>query len=256
MRFSVLASGSGGNACYVETAEARVLIDAGLSGEELIRRMEETGISPAKLDALILTHEHIDHIRGAGPLARRFDLPVYVNRLTLRRALKNLGNLSKPVVFHTGQPITVHGLCIETFTKCHDAADPVGIVVHADGARLGIITDLGRSTPVVEDRLRGCHALVMEFNHDERMLEEGPYPPELKRRIKGPEGHLSNEQAGGLLKTLRHDALSTVILAHLSERNNHPDKAIEALEQALSGFRVKVLVGDQDCALPMMDVTV
>jgi len=256
MRFSVLASGSGGNACYVETAEARVLIDAGLSGEELIRRMEETGISPAKLDALILTHEHIDHIRGAGPLARRFDLPVYVNRLTLRRALKNLGNLSKPVVFHTGQPITVHGLCIETFTKCHDAADPVGIMVHADGARLGIITDLGRSTPVVEDRLRGCHALVMEFNHDERMLEEGPYPPELKRRIKGPEGHLSNEQAGGLLKTLRHDALSTVILAHLSERNNHPDKAIEALEQALSGFRVKVLVGDQNCALPMMDVTV
>jgi len=256
MRFSVLASGSGGNACYVETAEARVLIDAGLSGEELIRRMEETGINPAKVDALILTHEHIDHIRGAGPLARRFDLPVYVNRLTLRRALKNLGNLSKPVVFHTGQPITVHGLCIETFTKCHDAADPVGIVVHADGARLGIITDLGRSTPVVEDRLRGCHALVMEFNHDERMLEEGPYPPELKRRIKGPEGHLSNEQAGGLLKTLRHNALSTVILAHLSERNNHPDKAIEALEQALSGFRVKVLVGDQDFALPMVDVIV
>jgi len=256
MRFSVLASGSGGNACYVETAEARVLIDAGLSGEELIRRMEETGINPAKVDALILTHEHIDHIRGAGPLARRFDLPVYVNRLTLRRALKNLGNLSKPVVFHTGQPITVHGLCIETFTKCHDAADPVGIVVHADGARLGIITDLGRSTPVVEDRLRGCHALVMEFNHDERMLGEGPYPPELKRRIKGPEGHLSNEQAGGLLKTLRHNALSTVILAHLSERNNHPDKAIEALEQALSGFRVKVLVGDQDFALPMVDVIV
>jgi len=256
MRFSVLASGSGGNACYVETAEARVLIDAGLSGEELIRRMENAGIDPARLDGVLLTHEHIDHIRGSGPLARRFDLPVYVNRLTLRRALKNLGNLSKPVVFHTGQPITVHGLCIETFTKCHDAADPVGIVVHADGARLGIITDLGRSTPVVEDRLRGCHALVMEFNHDERMLEEGPYPPELKRRIKGPEGHLSNEQAGGLLKTLRHNALSTVILAHLSERNNHPDKAIEALEQALSGFRVKVLVGDQDFALPMVDVIV
>ena len=256
LRFSVLASGSSGNACYVETAEARVLIDAGLSGEELIRRMEKAGIDPARLDGVLLTHEHIDHIRGAGPLARRFDLPVFANRLTMRRAVKTLGNLSKPVFFQTGQPITLHGLCIETFTKCHDAADPVGVMVHTDGARLGIITDLGRSTPVVEDRLRGCHALVVEFNHDERMLEEGPYPLELKRRIKGPEGHLSNSQAGGMLKALCHDALSTVVLAHLSEMNNHPEKAIEASRTALSGLRVKVLVSEQGSVLPMMDVTV
>jgi phosphoribosyl 1,2-cyclic phosphodiesterase len=256
MRFSVLASGSSGNACYVETMEARVLIDAGLSGEELIRRMEKNGIDPAKLDAILLTHEHIDHIRGAGPLARRFSLPVYINRLTLTRALKTLGNLSTPIVFHTGHPILLHGLCIETFTKCHDAADPVGVVVHADGARLGIITDLGRSTPVVEDRLRGCHALVVEFNHDERMLDEGPYPLELKRRIKGPEGHLSNAQAGGLLRALSHEALSTVVLAHLSETNNHPEKAFQASKTALSGFRVKVLVSEQTGVLPMMDVTI
>jgi len=252
----VLASGSSGNACYVETGEARVLIDAGLGGEALIRRMEATGIDPAKLDGILLTHEHIDHIRGAGPLARRFDLPVYANRLTMRRAVKTLGNLSKPVFFQTGQPIILHGLCIETFTKCHDAADPVGVMVHADGARLGIITDLGRSTPVIEDRLRRCHALVVEFNHDERMLEEGPYPLELKRRIKGPDGHLSNWQAGGLLKALSHDALSTVVLAHLSEKNNHPEKAIEASRTALSGFRVKVLVSEQGSVLPMTDVTV
>ena len=256
LRFSVLASGSSGNACYVETAEARVLIDSGLSGEELIRRMEGNGIDPSKLDGIFLTHEHIDHIRGAGPLARRFDLPVYANRLTMRRALKNVGNLSKPVFFQTGQPIMLRGLCIETFTKCHDAADPVGVMVHADGARLGIITDLGRSSPVVEDRLRGCHALVLEFNHDEKMLEEGPYPPELKRRIKGPEGHLSNSQAGELLTTLCHNALSTVVLAHLSEKNNDPEKAVGASKTALSGFRVRVLVSEQSGALPMMDVTV
>jgi phosphoribosyl 1,2-cyclic phosphodiesterase len=256
MRFSVLASGSSGNACYVETEEAGVLIDAGLSGEELVRRMEAAGIDPAKLDAILLTHEHLDHIRGAGPLSRRFDLPVYANPLTMKRALKTLGNLSKPVVFQTGHPITLHGLCIETFTKCHDAADPVGLVIHADGARLGILTDLGRSTPVVEDRLRGCHALVLEFNHDETMLDQGPYPLELKRRIKGPEGHLSNDQAGGLLKTLCHQALRTVILAHLSEKNNHPDKAVQASKKALSGMRAKVLVSEQACGLPMMDVAV
>jgi phosphoribosyl 1,2-cyclic phosphodiesterase len=256
MRFSVLASGSSGNACYVETEEGGVLIDAGLSGEELVRRMEAAGIDPAKLDAILLTHEHLDHIRGAGPLSRRFDLPVYANPLTMKRALKTLGNLSKPVVFHTGHPITLHGLCIETFTKCHDAADPVGLVIHADGARLGIITDLGRSTPVVEDRLRGCHALVLEFNHDETMLDQGPYPLELKRRIKGPEGHLSNDQAGGLLKTLCHQALRTVILAHLSEKNNHPDKAVQASKKALSGMRAKVLVSEQACVLPMMNVAV
>ena len=256
LRFAVLASGSSGNACYVETAQARVLVDAGLSGEELVRRMEMTGIDPARLDAILLTHEHIDHIRGAGPLARRFDLPVYVNRLTLNRALRTLGNLSTPVVFQTGHPITLRGLCLETFTKCHDAADPVGVVVHANGARLGIITDLGRSTPVVEHRLNGCHALVVEFNHDERMLDEGPYPLELKRRIKGPEGHLSNDQAGGLLKALCHEGLSTVILAHLSETNNCPEKAVRASEEALSGWRVKVLVSHQACGLPMMDVTV
>jgi len=256
MRFAVLASGSSGNACYVESAESRILIDAGLSGEELIRRMTETGIDPGRLDALILTHEHTDHIRGAGPLARRFNLPVYLNRLTLRRAARALGNLERPVVFHTGQPIPIRGLCVETFTKCHDAADPIGIVIHADGARLGIITDLGRSTPVVEDRLRGCHALVVEFNHDETMLEQGPYPPELKRRIKGPEGHLSNGQAGDLLGTLSHDALRTVVLAHLSETNNQPEKAMEVSGKVLSGWGVKVLVSQQACTLPMVEVTV
>jgi phosphoribosyl 1,2-cyclic phosphodiesterase len=256
MRFAVLGSGSSGNAFYVEGAEARVLIDAGLSGEELIRRMEQSAIDPAALDGILLTHEHIDHIRGAGPLARRFDLPVYANRLTMRRAVKTLGNLSKPIFFQTGQPITLRGLCIETFTKCHDAADPVGVMVHANGARLGILTDLGRSTPVIEDRLRGCHALVLEFNHDEKMLEEGPYPLELKRRIKGPEGHLSNDQAGGLLTALCHGALGTVVLAHLSEKNNLPEKAIEASRRAVSGFGVQVWVSEQTSVLPLMEVTV
>ena len=123
MRFSVLASGSGGNACYVETARSRILIDAGLSCRELMRRLSLIGADPAGLDALILTHEHLDHIKGAGPMARRLNLPVYGNRSTLEKGMKIIGNISKPVTVHTGQSITINGLLIETFTKCHDAAD-------------------------------------------------------------------------------------------------------------------------------------
>ena len=214
MRFSVLASGSGGNACYVETDQARILIDAGLSCRELMRRLETVQADPKALDALVVTHEHVDHMRGAGPLARLLDIPVYINRSTFRKSLKTLGNLSKPMTIHTGQTITINDLSIETFTKCHDTADPIGLVLSSDGSRLGLITDLGRSTQVVEDRLRGCHALIIEFNHDQKMLENGPYPWEVKRRIKGAEGHLSNQQAGELLEAVAHKDLDLVILAH------------------------------------------
>ncbi|MBU2499100.1 MAG: MBL fold metallo-hydrolase [Proteobacteria bacterium] len=257
MRFSVLASGSGGNACYVETARSRVLIDAGLSCRELMRRLALIDINPRDLDALILTHEHLDHIKGAGPLARRFNLPVYANRSTLRKGIKVIGNLSKPVTVHTGQTIAINGLLIETFTKCHDAADPMGVVVSYEGVKLGLITDLGRSTSVVEDRLRGCRALIIESNHDEKMLEEGPYPLDLKRRIKGAEGHLSNLQAAELLEALAHEALHVVVLAHLSAKNNLPDMALRAAKECLlrcGCLRTRVYMSSQDSPAPMIEL--
>jgi len=133
MRFSVLASGSEGNACYVETAHTRLLIDAGLSCRELIRRLELVDVNPETLDALVVTHEHTDHVKGAGPLARLLGIPVYMNHATLRRSMRILGNLSVPMTVHTGQTITINDLAIETFTKCHDAVDPVGVVVGRDG---------------------------------------------------------------------------------------------------------------------------
>ena len=257
MRFSVLASGSGGNACYVETAQTRILIDAGLSCRELMRRLETVQADPKALDALVITHEHVDHMRGAGPLARLLDIPVYINRSTFRKSLKTLGNLSKPMTIHTGQTITINDLSIETFTKCHDTADPIGLVLSSDGSRLGLITDLGRSTQVVEDRLRGCHALIIEFNHDQKMLENGPYPWEVKRRIKGPEGHLSNQQAGELLEAVAHKDLDLVILAHISKVNNDELRAFKKARDALTrrGLKnTKILISRQDHPVSMAEL--
>jgi phosphoribosyl 1,2-cyclic phosphodiesterase len=257
MRFSVLASGSHGNACYLETERTRILIDAGLSCQEAERRLKQVGVQPDTLDALIVTHEHIDHIRGAGPLARKYDLPVYTNVRTFESARKRLGNISRPVIFQTGQTLTINHLTIETFTKCHDAADPFGVVFAFNGARAGLITDFGRSTRLVEDRLKGCQALIMEFNHDEKMLDEGPYPLNVKRRIKGTEGHLSNQQAGKLLKAVSHDNLRVVVLAHLSEINNHPDKAHREAVDALcrcGTAKTQILISRQDDVGEMVEL--
>jgi phosphoribosyl 1,2-cyclic phosphodiesterase len=256
MRFSVLASGSGGNACFVETAYSRILIDAGLSCKELIGRLNLIKIDPESLDALVITHEHMDHIKGAGPLARRLDIPVYINSRTLTRAIRSLGNLPMPVPIHTGQTITLKDLSIETFTKCHDAVDPIGVVISSEGVRLGLVTDLGRSTRLVEDRLKGCYGLIAEFNHDQRMLEDGPYPLDVKRRIRGPEGHLSNTQAGELLKAVAHEDLGCLVLAHLSQINNEPQKALREARNMLArcGLRkTRVLISHQDHPAEMVE---
>lgn len=257
MRFSVLASGSGGNACYVETAHSSILIDAGLSCRELIRRLEAIDVNPETLSALIITHEHADHLQGAGPLARLLDLPVYINSPTLKRGIRALGSLSRPVPIHTGQSITINDLLIDTFTKCHDGVDPMGVVISSDGIRLGLATDLGRSTTLVEDRLKDCHALILEFNHDQKMLEEGPYPLDLKRRIKGQEGHLSNHQAGELLSAVAHEKLALVVLAHLSATNNHPEKAFQTARDALTRCglnNTKILISHQDDPISMVEL--
>jgi phosphoribosyl 1,2-cyclic phosphodiesterase len=245
MKLFVLASGSSGNACYLETDRVRVLVDAGLSCREIERRLEQVGIPPESLDALIITHEHSDHVKGAGPLARRFDLSVYTNQKTLQRGLGTIGILPRAVIVDTGQTLTIDDLSVETFTKCHDAADPFGLVLSCNGVKVGLVTDLGRSTRLVEDHLKQCQALIMEFNYDLAMLEEGPYPLDLKRRIKGADGHLSNQQAGDLLRVVSHEGLKFVILAHLSETNNHPIKAHQEAASVLS-----------ECGLPATRVLV
>lgn len=264
MRFSVLASGSSGNVCYIETDGTCILIDAGLSCREIERRLKMIGCMPEKLDAIIVTHEHTDHIKGAGPLARRFDIPVYINRKTLEIGFKILGNLPKLVFLQTGQTLAIKDLRVETFTKCHDAIDPFGLIVSCpgefstfNGIRIGLATDLGRSTRLVEDRLKGCHALIMEFNYDQEMLEKGPYPLALKTRIKGQDGHLSNQQGGNLLRSVMHNDLRYVVLAHLSETNNNPKKAYDKAVDALSACGTRgasILISRQDKPSPMIEL--
>jgi len=257
MRFSVLASGSSGNACFVETDDARILIDAGISSREILRRLEILGIEPQSLDALIITHEHIDHIKGAGPLSRHLNLPVYANRKTLQRGSRTIGNLSAPLILQTGQTVTVKDLTLETFTKCHDAADPFGLVVSCSDIRIGIATDLGRSTRLVEDRLKGCQVFILEFNHDEEMLKLGPYPLSVKRRIMGQDGHLSNGQAVDLLRTISSQELEVLVVAHLSETNNDAARAYAAARKALDDCGLgagRILMGKQDEPGPMIEI--
>jgi len=257
LRFSVLASGSGGNACYVETNGARILIDAGLSCREMERRLTAVGASATRLDGIVVTHEHQDHIRGAGPMARRYNLPLYINSGTLENGQKTLGRLPQLRLMETGGSLTINDLLIETFTKCHDAADPVGIVLSSNGTRIGFATDLGRSTRLAEERLKGCQALILEFNHDPDMLDEGPYPLYLKRRIKGPDGHLSNRQGGELLAAVSHADLRLVVLAHLSKINNDPEKARKEATRVLGACGLGaagIWVGEQDAPGPMIEL--
>ena len=257
IRFSILASGSKGNACYVETNGARVLIDAGLSCREIERRLMTVGVPAEKLDAVVLTHEHSDHMRGVGPLARRYNLPVYTNSGTLEKGLKTLGNIPKPRLIQTGGSLAINDLSIETFTKCHDAADPIGIVLSSDGVRIGLATDLGRITKLAEERLKACNALIVEFNYDLDMLDDGPYPLDLKRRIKGSDGHLSNQQGGELLTAVSHSDLKSVVLAHLSETNNNPEKAHQAAAVCLGKCgleEIDILIGRQDAPGPMIEL--
>ncbi len=241
----------------METERTRVLIDAGLSCRETLRRLKSLQVEAEDIDALVITHEHADHIRGAGPLARRLGVPVYINRSTFQGGLRALGHIPNPMVIQTGQTLIIGDLHVETFTKCHDAADPIGLVVSYSGCRLGIITDLGRSTRVVEDRLRNCGALIVEFNHDVQKLDAGPYPLFLKRRISGPEGHLSNHQAADLVRLLAHEGLRVLVPAHLSLENNMPEIARREAERVLDDcglVRSRVEMSSQMESTPLLDL--
>ncbi|MGI6656443.1 MAG: MBL fold metallo-hydrolase [Desulfobulbus sp.] len=243
IRFSVLGSGSKGNATLVVSESARILIDNGFSGKELVSRLKSLGIAAESLTALVLTHEHTDHVRGAGVLARRLKLPIYANAGTYRGAEGSLGRIPEHREFGTGEPFAINGLMLHPFAVVHDAADPVGFVVSDGELSLGHCTDTGRITRVIRHHLQRCQALVLEANHDVQLLRNGPYPPELKRRVLSSHGHLANPDSVELADALVRDRLRCLVFAHLSEVNNRPELVSREIRRGLTspaGLRVEL----------------
>ena len=242
----VLGSGSKGNAIYITDGITSILVDSGLSGIEIERRLKSAGISPRILDAIVVTHEHADHISGVGVLSRRLSLPVYASKATACRSAELTGKLHKIVHFECGSEFAVNTLTLRPFSLPHDAEDPAGVIVSRNGRKIGIATDMGTVTSLSKEHLKGCSLLVLEANHDLKMLEEGPYPWSLKQRIRSRTGHLSNEQARDLLKELRHPCLEHVVLAHLSETNNTPQKAYREICGAVNSRHTSLHVAEQN----------
>lgn len=248
MNLTLLASGSKGNALLVCSGRTRLLIDAGLSTRELCRRLELTGVAPETLDAVLVTHEHSDHVRGLGLFSRRHNLPVYLHH-GIAPALADAQRPERLVEFAPGTELDFGDLGVRPFPVTHDACAPVGFTVSAAGEKLGVATDLGIATRLVAEQLRGCHSLVLEANHDEVLLRDGPYPWPLKQRVRSNHGHLSNSDCATLLENLCWAGLEAVCLAHLSETNNRPQLAAAAARAALARqdcCRPQLLVGYQD----------
>lgn len=240
-----LASGSKGNSIFVSTPDTAVLVDAGLSGVEIQRRLDAVGETPERLSAIIITHEHSDHVRGAGVLSRRFGTPVYITRRTLAAA-SGLGRIDHLHHFDCGTPFRIDSLTVNPFSISHDASDPAGLTLTFQDRKIGIATDLGIATNLVKAHLADSNVLYLESNHDPEMLVNGPYPWHLKQRIKSRTGHLSNADAGNLVSELRHQELKHVILAHLSEENNLPEKAVAEVGARLNGSDIALYVAGPD----------
>ena len=255
MKVCVLASGSSGNCIFVKSATTRILIDAGLSGRETARRLELIGASLPSIQGICLTHEHGDHITGLVALHKRAGIPIYANAGTIEAIRKNnkLRNL-KWQVFTTGAAFPIGDLTITPFSVSHDAYEPVGFIVASDQVRVGIVTDIGVSTHLVRERLRHCQVLIIESNHDERLLTDARRPWHLKQRIASRQGHLSNQHAAELIAEIAGNDLNQVFLFHLSLDCNRPELALkstcEALHrQGLDHVQVNLTYADQISAI-------
>jgi phosphoribosyl 1,2-cyclic phosphodiesterase len=256
VRVCLLASGSKGNAILVDTGSCRILVDAGLSATEIVNRLSVIGVEGTELDAILVSHEHSDHTRGAGSLARKLKIPLLLSYPTCREINVSLRKL-EIVEFESGYPFTFKDILIDPFPITHDACDPVGFIIEGREGRIGIATDLGIATRLVVDKLKGSRILVIESNHDEEMLLNGPYPWHLKQRIKSRHGHLSNRESVQLLEEIIHPGLEGVFLAHLSEVNNDPGIAYSTATGFLSGQNVcapRLFVGHQGRASEVLAI--
>ncbi len=238
---TVLASGSGGNCSVLASSRTRILVDAGLSCRETFRRMHLAGDHALNLSAILVSHEHSDHVAGIEVLARKLNIPVYMTGATYqawqRWARDTDGEkpvLARRETFEAGHSFTVGDITVAPFTIPHDAVDPVGFTFRAEGLKIGIVTDLGYMPASVADNIRGCDGLVIESNHDVEMLRGGPYPWAVKQRVMSRVGHLSNDSLAQFFANDYDGSAAFLVLAHLSEQNNHPDLARSAAERALA----------------------
>jgi phosphoribosyl 1,2-cyclic phosphodiesterase len=257
---SMLASGSRGNCALVSSASTKILVDAGISCRETFKRMKALSEDPHSLSAILITHEHSDHVYGLAVLAKKLRIPVFMTGATHQawsRAMRNQ-NGEKPQLekferFESGHSFQVGDIAVRPFTIPHDAADPVGFTFRAEGIKVGVATDLGYIPLSVRDHLRGCDVLVVESNHDVEMLRVGPYPWSVKQRVMSRVGHLSNLALADFFSNDYDNNATFVVLAHLSEQNNHPEIARREAEKALSTrgglFTNRVLLASQTEAL-------
>ncbi len=247
MQFASIGSGSKGNATLVESGKTLLMVDCGFSCKETERRLTALGRTPGQLTAILVTHEHGDHVRGVAALARKYQLPVWLTRGTCL-AMQD-SELPEVHYFSGHDDFTIDDLYILPFTVPHDAREPCQFLFDDGNHRFGVLTDTGRITSHICDRLDGCNALLLECNHDPDMLARGPYSASLKQRVGGPHGHLSNHQAGELLERIDTSHLQHVIAAHLSEQNNRAALATAELAAALDCKPDWIGVADQAAGL-------
>jgi phosphoribosyl 1,2-cyclic phosphodiesterase len=255
MRFASLGSGSEGNGLLVAAGQTHVLMDCGFGLQDAVMRLARLGVSPAQLSGIVVTHEHADHISGVARLARKFRLPVWLTHGTLRAQEKGSIDNGDIREIDPHNPFAIGGMEITPYPVPHDAAEPVQFVFTDGSGRLGVLTDAGSTTAHIEQTLNGCHALVLECNHDAEMLMNGDYPYRLKQRIGGRFGHLNNAEAADILTRLDLSRLQHLIAAHLSQKNNTPALAVKALSIAARCEESWIGVATQDGGFAWREIT-
>jgi phosphoribosyl 1,2-cyclic phosphodiesterase len=254
MRFASLGSGSEGNGLVVEAGATRVLIDCGFGVRDTAMRLARLGVAPASIGAILVTHEHADHVSGVAPFAARYGIAVWATFGTLVVTEGRFEDVDRVFGFDSHDRFSIGDIEVTPVPVPHDAREPVQFVVSDGRVRLAVVTDIGMSTPHVEAALSGCDALVLECNHNLDMLAVSDYPYALKQRIAGRYGHLHNEAAAHLLASIDRSRLKHVIAAHLSKQNNRPDLARGALAQALCCAPDWIGVADQETGFGWRDL--
>lgn len=257
MKLCSIASGSSGNCIYVANDDTNLLVDVGISKKRIVEGLDSIGVDVADIDGILVTHEHVDHIKSVGVMARAYNVPIYGTYDTLKaiHEYKSTGNIEQSLYrpIKADNVFNIKSLAIRPFTTSHDAVDPVCYTFHSNDKKIGVATDLGEYDDYIISNLEGCNVLLLEANYDRNMLQVGPYPYYLKQRIVGNKGHLSNVNTGELLKHIISDKLKYIFLGHLSKENNYPELAYETvkveLEDVLRDSILKVAHRDKPSEL-------